>query len=139
MNKIIIVDDHFYFREGIRLLIENENLGEVVGEAENGQDFLNLLKTKGPDLVILDIEMPEMTGLEAIKKCLKIKYNLKILVLTMQNERLNYLDFIRAGVMGILLKTSGKNEFKKAIKAIAKDDNYFSQELIPLLVPNTKD
>ena len=139
MNKIIIVDDHFYFREGIRLLIENENLGEVVGEAENGKDFLNLLKTKGPDLVILDIEMPEMTGLEAIKKCLKIKYNLKILVLTIQSERLNYLDFLRAGVMGILLKTSGKNEFKKAIKAIAKDDNYFSQELIPLLVPNTKD
>jgi len=138
MNKIIIVDDHSLFREGIKLLIENENLGEVIGEAENGQDFLNLLKTLSPDLVIMDVEMPVMGGLEAIRKGLKINHNLKILILSMQSEKSIYLELIRAGAMGIILKTSGKNEFEKAIKAIANDDNYFSKELIPLLVANSK-
>lgn len=138
MNKIIIVDDHSLFREGIKLLIENENLGEVIGEAENGQDFLNLLKTLSPDLVIMDVEMPVMGGLEAIRKGLKINHHLKILILSMQSEKSIYLELIRAGAMGIILKTSGKNEFEKAIKAIANDDNYFSQEIIPLLVANTK-
>ena len=68
MNKIIIVDDHSLFREGIKLLIENENLGTVIAEAENGQVFLDLLENLNPDLVIMDIEMPIMGGLEAIKK-----------------------------------------------------------------------
>lgn len=139
MNKIIIVDDHSLFRESIKLLIENENLGEVIGEAENGQVFLNLLKTLSPDLVIMDIEMPVMGGLEAIRKGLKMKHNLKILVFSMQNEASNYIELIRAGAMGIILKTSGKNEFEKAIKAIAKDDNYFSPELRPFIVANSKD
>jgi len=138
MNKIIIVEDHFYFREGIKLLIENENLGEVICEAENGFAFLNLLKTQIPDLVILDAEIPVMGGLETIRKCLKIRHDLKILALTRQSGRSYYLELIRAGVMGIILKTSGKNEFEKAIKAIANDDNYFSQEIIPFLVANTK-
>jgi len=86
----------------------------------------------------MDVEMPVMGCLEAIRKSLKIKHDLKILVLTMKSERSNCLELIRAGAMGIILKTSSKNEFEKAIKAIAKDDNYFSQELIPLLVSKLK-
>ena len=115
MNKIIIVDDHSLFREGIKLLIENEYLGEVIAEAENGQIFLQQLETHSPDLVIMDIEMPVMGGLEATQKALILHPNLKILVLTMQNEKSNCLDFIHAGAMGLVLKTSGKNEFENAI------------------------
>jgi len=137
MNKIIIVDDHSLFREGIKLLIENENLGEVIAEAENGQIFLNLLNKHNPDLVIMDIEMPVMGGLEATQKALKINPYLKILVLTMQNEKSNNQDLIHAGVLGMVLKTSGKNEFEKAIKAITTGKSYFSADLMHLIIATT--
>lgn len=136
MNKIIIVDDHSLFREGMKLLIENENLGEVIGEAENGQAFLNLLSSIKPDLVIMDIEMPVMGGLEATQKALKIYPELKILVLTMLNEKENYLDMTNAGVMGFVLKTSGKQEFEKAICNIMNGESYFSNELLRKIILN---
>lgn len=134
MNKIIIVDDHSLFREGIKLLIENEGFGEVIAEAENGQVFLELLTTHTPDLVIMDIEMPVMGGLEATKKALKIKPDLKILVLTMLSEKANYFDMISAGAMGFVLKTSGKQEFEKAIDAITNGETYFSNELLRQII-----
>ena len=136
MNKIIIVDDHSLFREGIKLLIENEELGEVIAEADNGQEFIKLLDTHTPDLVIMDIEMPVMNGIEASKKGLFIQPNLKILILTMMNEKTNYMELIQAGVMGFVLKTSGKNEFEKAIKTIMSGENYLAHDLMQLLEEN---
>jgi DNA-binding NarL/FixJ family response regulator len=137
MNKIIIVDDHSLFREGIKLLIENEGFGTVIAEAENGQIFLDLLETYSPDLVIMDIEMPVMGGLEATKKALKIQPDLKILVLTMLSEKANYFDMINAGAMGFVLKTSGKTEFEKAINSIISGESYFSNELLRQIIINT--
>lgn len=137
MNKIIIVDDHSLFREGIKLLIENENLGEVIAEAENGLAFLNLLDSYNPDLVVMDIEMPVMGGLEAIKRALALKPGLKILVLTMLNEKANYSDIIYAGALGFVLKTSGKKEFEKAINTIIGGESYFSSELLRQIIINT--
>lgn len=136
MNKIVIVDDHSLFREGIKLLIENESLGEVIAEAENGQAFLNLLASIKPDLVIMDIEMPVMGGLDATKNALKIYPDLRILVLTMLNEKENYLDMINAGAMGFVLKTSGKQEFEKAIFNIMNGESYFSNELLRRIILN---
>lgn len=126
--KIIIVDDHSGFREGMKLLIEMEGLGKVIAEAENGQIFLDLLVSKKPDLVLMDIEMPTMGGLEATQKAISIRPDLKILVLTMTGEKENYADMIKAGVMGFVLKTSGKQILEKAIKAIIKGENYFLNE-----------
>lgn len=134
MNKIIVVDDHSLFREGIKLLIENECLGEVIAEAENGQILINLLATHQPDLVIMDIEMPVMNGVEATREALKIRPCLKILVLTMLNEKANYVDMIHAGATGFVLKTSGKIEFEKAIKAIVNGESYLSNELFQKLI-----
>lgn len=136
MNKIIIVDDHSLFREGIKLLIENEGFGNVIAEAENGQVFIDLLATHKPDLVIMDIEMPVMGGLEATKKALKIQPNLKILVLSMLSEKTNYFDMINAGAMGFVLKISGKQEFEKAIDAIMSGETYFSNELLRQIIFN---
>lgn len=138
MNKIIIVDDHSLFREGIKLLIENEGLGKVIAEAENGAIFLDLLQTNVPDLVIMDIEMPVMNGLEATQKALKIYPNLKILVLTMLNQKANYSDMVNAGAQGFVLKTSGKKEFEKAIESIMNGESYFSNELLRQIIINTK-
>ena len=136
-NKIIIVDDHSLFREGIKLLIENENLGEVIGEAENGQAFLDMLEHLQPDLVIMDNEMSLMSGLETTSNALRMRPDLKILVLTMLSEMANYLDIVNAGAMGIVLKTSGKTEFEKAIKVILNGQKYFSYELLNQIIVNS--
>lgn len=139
MNKIILVDDHSLFREGIKLLIENEGIGQVIAEAENGQTFLDLLKTHLPNLVIMDIEMPVMNGLEATKQALKMYPDLKILALTMLNEKANYIAMVQAGAMGFVLKTSGKQEFEKAIKAVSEGGSYFSNELLRQLIMNSNE
>ncbi len=127
--KIIIVDDYPLFREGMKLLIEMEGIGEVIAEAENGQEFLDLLNDHTPDLVIMDIEMPVMNGVEATLKAKAIWPDLKILTLTISNEKENYLSMIKAGAMGYVLKTSGKHEFEEAIKAVIAGNSYFSPEL----------
>lgn len=134
MIKIIIVDDHVLFREGVKVLIDCENIGEVIAEADNGQAFLDLLSTHRPDLVIMDIEMPIMGGLEAIQKAKLIQPDVKILVLTMLSEKENYHDMINAGAMGYMLKSSGKTEFEKAVKAIMNGELYFSNELIRQII-----
>jgi len=118
--KIVIVDDHEMFREGMKLLIETEGIGEVIAEAENGQQFLDILENQTPDLV--------MGGLEATTKAIAIKSYLKILVLTLQCQKEKYNDLINAGVMGFVLKTSGKQELEKAIKAVIAGKKYFSDE-----------
>ena len=134
MNNIIIVDDHSLFREGIKLLIENEGIGQVIAEAKNGQEFLDLLDIHHPDVVIMDIEMPVMGGLEATRKALKLQPDLKILVLTMQSEKANYSDMINAGALGFVLKTSGKKELEKAFQAISNGESYFSNELLRQII-----
>lgn len=126
--KIVIVDDHEMYREGMRLLIETEDIGEVIAEAENGQEFLDLLENTMPDLVIMDIEMPVMGGLEATIKAIAIRSYLKILVLTLQCKEEDYIELINAGVMGFVLKTSGKHELENAINAVIAGEKYFSDE-----------
>jgi len=135
-TKIIIVDDHSMFREGMKLLIETEGMGEVIAEAENGQEFLLLLERYNPDLVLMDIEMPVMGGLEATTKAIAMRPNLKILVLTMLCKKNNYTDMINAGAIGFVLKTSGKQELEKAIKTVIGGDSYFSNELLRTIIAN---
>ncbi|MBN2767452.1 MAG: response regulator transcription factor [Paludibacteraceae bacterium] len=138
MNKIIVVDDHSLFREGIKLLIENEQLGTVVAEAENGSAFLDLLNMHQPDLVIMDIEMPVMNGLEAIRQGLLRQPTLKFLVLTMLNEKANYSEIIYAGAMGFVLKTAGKKEFERAINTLVAGESYFSPEMLRQMLMDTQ-
>jgi len=125
-TKIVIVDDHEMFREGMKLFIETEGIGEVVAEAENGQQFLDILENHVPDLVIMDIEMPVMGGLEATTKAIAIRSYLKILVLTLHCRKEDCNNLINAGVMGFVLKTSGKQELEKAIKTVIAGNKYFS-------------
>lgn len=134
MVKIIIVDDHSLFREGIKVLIDCEKLGEVIAEAENGQEFLDLLEIHNPDIVFMDINMPIMNGLEATKNALKIKPNLKVLVITMLSEQVNYTEMINAGAKGFISKSTGKHEFEKAINAVLNGDSYFSNELLRQII-----
>ncbi len=123
--KIIIVDNHPLFREGIKLLIEKEEMGEIIAEAENGQAFLSLLKTHNPDLVLMDIEMPVMNGLEATRLGLEITPGLKILMFSMYYDQEYDNEMINSGAMGFVMKTSGKQELEKAIKSLIHGEKYF--------------
>lgn len=134
MNKIILVDDHSLFREGIKLLIENENLGEIIAEAENGQVFLDLLPNHHPDLIIMDIEMPILNGIEATRIAMNNYPGLKILILTMLNNKTNYQELVSAGALGFVLKTSGKVEFEKAIRSIVVGGSYFSNDILRQII-----
>jgi len=129
-TKIVIVDDHELFREGIKYFIESEGMGEVIAEAENGQQFLDLLENNIPELVLMDIEMPVMNGLEATTKAIIIQPCLKILVLTMFYQKNSYYDMMNAGAAGIVLKTSGKQELENAIKTVIAGGQYFSKGII---------
>jgi DNA-binding NarL/FixJ family response regulator len=136
LPKIVIVDDHSLFREGIRLIVEHEELGEVVCEAANGQEFLDKLENLRPDIVLMDIEMPIMNGIEATKRAVALFPNLKVLVLTMADERDIYLDMVNAGAKGFIWKNSGKQELEKAIKAVLSGESYFSSDLLLQIIQN---
>jgi DNA-binding NarL/FixJ family response regulator len=134
LPKVIIVDDHTLFREGIKLLVEQEGIGQVIAEAQNGNEFLKLLNSHNPDIVLMDIEMPQMNGLEATLKAKEIRPELKILVITMQNRKDNYIEMLNAGAMGFVLKTAGKYELLRAITSILAGEQYFCHEILQKVV-----
>jgi len=132
--KIILVDDHPLFREGMKLLIETEGMGEVISEAPNGQVFLDLLETQNPDLVLMDIEMPIMGGLEATSKAIALKPALKVLLVTMLDLGDDYAKLINTGAMGCVLKSAGKQELENAIKTVINGGSYFSNEILRKII-----
>lgn len=134
--KVILVDDHKLFRDGLKFVImQIENL-EVVAEASNGKEFLDIIDSHEPDIVLMDISMPELNGIEATKQAMAKNPKLKILALSMFCDEEYYFQMIQAGVMGFVLKESGKNELEEAISAILKGESYFSQKLLREIIIN---
>jgi DNA-binding NarL/FixJ family response regulator len=136
--KIVIVDDHSLFRNGMKLLLTNAGNFSIIAEASNGKEFIELLNTTIPDIVLMDIDMPEMDGIEATTKALEIFPDLKIIGLSMYGEEEYYYKMIEAGVSGFLLKNSDINEVKTAITSVFDGGKYFSQELLYNVVRNIK-
>jgi DNA-binding NarL/FixJ family response regulator len=134
--NIIIVDDHLIFRQGLRSIITAEDIANVIGEASNGIEFINLLSHLKPDLVLMDIEMPHMNGLDATEKALEIMPDLKIIAFSMFSDEEYYYKMIDRGVKGFILKTSGINELENAIQNVMMGDSYFSNELLRKIINN---
>ncbi|WP_426484843.1 response regulator [Flavobacterium sp. 2] len=130
MKKInlLIADDHTMFLQGIVSLLEQESEINIVGKAVNGIEALEIIKTKNPDLVILDISMPEMDGIELSKILKKDFPEVKILIVSTHSNVKIISRLIRIGVNGYLLKNAEKSELLKAIHSIASGENYFSEE-----------
>lgn len=129
-QKIIIVDDHKIFRKGLRFLLDDMDGINVIAEAENGQEFLNLLEVSSPDIVLMDINMPKMNGIDATLEAMKFHPNLKIIVLSMHGEEQYYDKMVEAGAKGFLLKNSDVDELAAALQTVASGSSYFSQELL---------
>lgn len=129
-HRIMIVDDHTLFRSGLRYIVEATGLYEVCGEASNGAEFLAILEEQQPDLVILDIHMPVMNGIEAAKKALEIRPSLPILILSMYGDAESYSNLLGIGVRGFVLKEAENEEFLLALHKLAGGGTYFSQELL---------
>jgi DNA-binding NarL/FixJ family response regulator len=123
--KIILVDDHDIFRQSLKSLITIENIATVIGEASNGQEFLELLSHLQPDLVLMDIDMPEMNGLEATQKAMIHRPDLKIIAFTMYRDDEYILRMKELGAKGYLIKSNDFSELEKAIHLIHKGEEYF--------------
>src|SRR5665647_598206 len=137
-RKVVIVDDHTLFRNGLRILLNNMENYHVVGEASNGKQFLDLLKISVPDLVLMDISMPVMDGIEASTIAHELYPNLKIITLSMYGEEDYYYKMVNAGVKGFVLKNSDIKEVKTALDIVYEGGSFFSSELLQNLVNSLK-
>ena len=134
--QVAIVDDHQLFRNGLKFIIGNESEMEVVIEASNGKEFLFYLDNLKPDVVLMDISMPEMDGVETTKRSLEKYPDLHILVLSMYSDVEYYNTMIDLGVKGFILKDIDNKELIDAIHKVFNGGNYFSQELLLRLIKN---
>ena len=131
--NVMITDDHSMIREGLKQLLELEGDFKVIAEACDGIDCLGKLETVKPDVLLLDINMPNMNGLEVLQIMKDKKMKIKVLVLTVHNEVEYLLKAVDIGVNGYLLKDSESAELKKAIVAVKNGENYIQPSLIPVL------
>lgn len=131
--KIIIVDDHEIFRTGLKTQLNEIKNYSVIGEASNGVEFLELLETKKPDIVFMDIKMPEMDGIKATEAAV-IKYpKIKIIALSMFGDAEYLQAILNVGAKGFLLKNVSGEEICKAVETLTRGFNYFSKEMLSLL------
>ena len=131
--NIMITDDHSMIREGLKNLLELDGDIKVIAEAENGEECLDKLKTFKPDVLLLDINMPKMNGLEVLKALKDRKSKVKVLVLAVHNETEYLMKAVDIGINGYVLKDSESAELKKAIFTIADGETYIQPSLIPAL------
>ncbi|MFT3740932.1 MAG: response regulator transcription factor [Breznakibacter sp.] len=133
-TKVFLVDDHKIFREGLKHLIEVEEVGIVIAEAANGHEFLQKLCEPLPDVVLMDISMPHMNGIEATRTARGKFPDLQVVALSMHGDEEYYYKMIEAGVRGFLLKDSGIKEIERAICSVLEGESYFSNELLRQII-----
>jgi two-component system, NarL family, nitrate/nitrite response regulator NarL len=134
MHKIIIADDHPIFRGGIKNILQNMDDIEIIGEAENGALAYHLIISGLPDIAILDLEMPLLSGLEVSKKVLSEKNNTKFIILTMHKEKHYFTEAMECGVSGYLLKDNAANDLVTCINEVMKGNKYVSKDIENYLI-----
>lgn len=130
MIKILIADDHLIIRQGLRLILETENDFELVGEAPDGNEALTLCKKLKPDVVLMDLRMPNMDGLTAIERLRVDQPNIAVVILTTFNEDELMLRGLQAGARGYLLKDTDRNTLFDTIRAAARGETLLKPEIM---------
>jgi DNA-binding NarL/FixJ family response regulator len=136
--RIILADDHQLFRNGLKMLLETLPEFEIAGEASNGIEFLDVLKNCHADIALMDINMPEMDGVEATRRGIRLCPSLSVIALSMYGEEEYYYKMVDAGAKGFLLKDSDIFEVKEAILTVKKGGSFFSQELLHHVIQKIK-
>lgn len=127
---IIIVDDHRLFRSGLKYILEATDKYQVLAEASNGFELLELLGHMKPQLLIMDINMPKMNGIEATRLAMMKYPDLRIIIISMYGETAYYNTLLELGIKGFLLKNADNEEFFLAVSKVLAGETYFAQELL---------
>jgi DNA-binding NarL/FixJ family response regulator len=131
--KVMIVDDHRIMREGLRAMLEREPDIKVVGDAANGRLAQTLARDLAPDVIIMDVNMPELNGIEATQRINTELREVRIIALSMHADRRFVLNMLKAGAAGYMLKDDAFTNLAKAVRMVASHKTYLSQEITELL------
>ena len=126
--KVVIADDHEIFRDGLKLMIESAKNIQLIGEAANGVELVNLVEKNNPDIVVTDIKMPQMDGVEATKIIREQYPHIEVIALSMFDDEQLILEILEAGAIGYLLKNSDKTEVIDAINMAYKHQSYYCKQ-----------
>lgn len=136
--RLVLADDHTLVRAGIRALLQVSPLFQVVGEAATGTDALRLARTHKPDVILMDITMPELNGLEATTRVVKEFPRVRVIILSMHATKDYVLHALDAGAAGYLLKGAAASELEAAIKAVVRGETYLSSAVSRYVVEALK-
>ena len=125
-TRILLVDDHAVVRQGFKMILDAQSDMEIVGEAANGRDAVELAAQLRPDIVVMDVAMPELNGIEATRRVIAADPHIRVIALSMHKDSVYVREILRAGARGYLLKDSGADDLVKAIRAVAGGESYLS-------------
>lgn len=134
MTRILLADDHQILRHGLRVLLEKESGIEVVGEAEDGRRAVDLARTLKPDIVIMDLQMPVLNGIEATRQILAKNPNCRVIFLSMSSDPIVVRQAIQAGARAFVLKDCAYDQLIKAIGAVKKGEQYLSPKIVGVVL-----
>jgi len=132
--RILLADDHKIIRDGLRSLLEKETDMVVAGEAENGRKALQLTRKLNPDVIIMDVSMPDLNGIDAARQILGEQPGVKVVALSMHSEKQFVEGMLRAGVSGYLLKDTAFEELVKAIRIVCANKKYLSPDITDIVL-----
>lgn len=134
--RILLADDHKILREGLRSLLEKQHDMEVIAEAENGRTTVQLVEELLPDVVIMDIVMPDLNGVEATRQIIAKAPGVKVVALSMYSDRRFIIEMLKAGASGYLLKYCAFEELVNAIKSVVANQIYLSPKITDIVIKN---
>ncbi len=137
MIKVLVADDHDIVRSGISKLLNAEDGIRVVGEAESGEDAIKLTKRKNPDVVLMDLKIPGIGGIEATRKLVRYHPQLKVIAFTGYEGEIYSMRIMQAGAMGYITKGASINQIVRAIRNVSTGQRYFSAEIVQRLADNS--
>jgi DNA-binding NarL/FixJ family response regulator len=134
LTKIIIADDHKIVRDGLSSLIEKQPEMELLGQAKDGRETLSMVRSKQPDVVIMDISMPILNGIDATRAILEEFPDIRIIILSMHSDKRFITGALKAGASGYLLKECAFKELRQALKAVTRGQTYLSPQIAQTVV-----
>lgn len=126
MIRIVLADDHALVRHGFRMILSAQHDMEIAGEAGNGREAVELCQKLKPDVVVMDVTMPELNGIEATRRLIELSPRTRVLALSMHKDAVYVREILRAGARGYLLKDSADTDLLAAVRAVAKGEGYLS-------------